>query len=283
MAAGAPRRRRCGVLRSLPPRRRAAHTAPLLPAPPRPRSASCEGSPWQGDAAGEWRTNPHVQSYVLATDKVRQRRCGGGGAGLRRACSCGVARLRHLLQLTSSPRGCVPPTPLRPAPLQVGLDVWLADQNVFACWSSMWDVIWHGELGSSLALLNAGAGGRRRRVRAQLSGVLSPVPHARAPSPIPPSPSPHTPGYGLDCFMLRYQGVDWRDKANWACNKRWVQLPSLCGGGPWDGALGPRSGVVWVWPPLPPLTSRKPPRPCPLPQRQPVWRALPGRHQPEPV
>lgn len=37
--------------------------------PPLPRS--CEGSPWQGNAAGEWRINPHVQSYVLATDKVR--------------------------------------------------------------------------------------------------------------------------------------------------------------------------------------------------------------------
>ncbi|KAL4428545.1 hypothetical protein ABPG75_002634 [Micractinium tetrahymenae] len=94
---------------------------------------SCEGSPWQGNAKGEWRTNPHVQSYVLATDKV-------------------------------------------------GLDVWLRDGNVFTCWSSMWDVIWHGELGSSLALLNA--------------------------------------GFGLDCFMMRYQGVDWADRANWKCNKQ---------------------------------------------------------------
>ncbi|KAI7836092.1 hypothetical protein COHA_010020 [Chlorella ohadii] len=94
---------------------------------------SCEGSPWQGNAAGEWRINPHVQSYVLATDKV-------------------------------------------------GLDVWLRDGNVFKCWRSMWDVIWHGELGSSLALLNA--------------------------------------GFNLDSFMMRYQGVDWLDQANWHCNKR---------------------------------------------------------------
>ena len=46
---------------------------PLSPSPllPAPRSlCSCEGSPWQGNAAGQWRTNPHVQSYVLATDKV---------------------------------------------------------------------------------------------------------------------------------------------------------------------------------------------------------------------
>lgn len=94
---------------------------------------SCEGSPFEGNAKGEWRTNPHVQSYVLATDKV-------------------------------------------------GLDVWLRDGNVFHCWSSMWDVIWHGELGSSLALLKA--------------------------------------GFGLDSFMMRYQDVDWLDQANWKCNKQ---------------------------------------------------------------
>lgn len=32
---------------------------------------SCEGSPKDGNVDGEWRTNPHVQSYVLATDQVR--------------------------------------------------------------------------------------------------------------------------------------------------------------------------------------------------------------------
>jgi hypothetical protein len=60
---------------------------------------------------------------------------------------------------------CLPPAsdacpagfPLRTP--QVGLDVWLRDGNVFHCWSSMWDVIWHGELGSSLALLKAGEWG----------------------------------------------------------------------------------------------------------------------------
>ncbi|NBU65381.1 MAG: hypothetical protein EBS29_12915 [Chloroflexia bacterium] len=31
---------------------------------------SCEGSPFEGNVEGEWRTNPHVQSYVLATDQV---------------------------------------------------------------------------------------------------------------------------------------------------------------------------------------------------------------------
>lgn len=44
----------------------------------------------------------------------------------------------------------------------------------------MWDVIYYGELGSSLELLEA--------------------------------------GYSIDCLMTRYQGVDWSDKNNWGCN-----------------------------------------------------------------
>lgn len=31
---------------------------------------SCEGAPLEGDASKEWRTNPHVQSYVTATDQT---------------------------------------------------------------------------------------------------------------------------------------------------------------------------------------------------------------------
>ena len=30
---------------------------------------SCEGSPFQGNVTDHWRTNPHVQSYVLAMDQ----------------------------------------------------------------------------------------------------------------------------------------------------------------------------------------------------------------------
>ena len=30
---------------------------------------SCEGTPFRGDEEGEWRRNPHVQSYLLATDR----------------------------------------------------------------------------------------------------------------------------------------------------------------------------------------------------------------------
>jgi hypothetical protein len=32
---------------------------------------SCEGVPLHGDMLGQWRRNPHVQSYAFATDKVR--------------------------------------------------------------------------------------------------------------------------------------------------------------------------------------------------------------------
>ena len=31
---------------------------------------NCEGSPFQGNVQAEWRKNPHVQSFVLATDQV---------------------------------------------------------------------------------------------------------------------------------------------------------------------------------------------------------------------
>lgn len=29
-------------------------------------------------------------------------------------------------------------------------------------------------------------------------------------------------GFGLDSFMMRYQGVDWLDQGNWKCNKQCV-------------------------------------------------------------
>lgn len=65
---------------------------------------------------------------------------------------------------------------------QVGLQLWKADGKVFTCYTSMWDVIFYGELGSSLAILKA--------------------------------------GYNLESFMSRYRGVDWRQESNWECNSR---------------------------------------------------------------
>ncbi|MEW5312893.1 MAG: hypothetical protein WDW38_004491 [Sanguina aurantia] len=95
---------------------------------------SCEGSPINGDMQGKWRRNPHVQSYVVATDRV-------------------------------------------------GLQVLIDDGKVFHCHNNRWNTIYYSELGSSNAILDA--------------------------------------GYNLDCFMARYQGVNWRDKKNWDCNQRY--------------------------------------------------------------
>jgi hypothetical protein len=66
--------------------------------------------------------------------------------------------------------------------LQVGLQLLIADRRVFACHKDRWDTIYYSELGSSKAILDG--------------------------------------GYNIGCMMLRYQGVDWRDKANWDCNAK---------------------------------------------------------------
>jgi hypothetical protein len=60
--------------------------------------------------------------------------------------------------------------------------VLLGDPHVFTCHDSRWDAIYYAELGSSAALLAA--------------------------------------GYNLGCLMVRYDGVDWRDKGAWGCNGR---------------------------------------------------------------
>lgn len=58
--------------------------------------------------------------------------------------------------------------------------------SVFGCYTSMWDVIYYSELGSSWAVLAA--------------------------------------GYTIDCLMIRYQNVDWTDLNSWDCNSRFVPL-----------------------------------------------------------
>eukprot|EP00195_Chlamydomonas_chlamydogama_P010072 CAMPEP_0202914022 /NCGR_PEP_ID=MMETSP1392-20130828/62019_1 /ASSEMBLY_ACC=CAM_ASM_000868 /TAXON_ID=225041 /ORGANISM="Chlamydomonas chlamydogama, Strain SAG 11-48b" /LENGTH=431 /DNA_ID=CAMNT_0049605511 /DNA_START=282 /DNA_END=1577 /DNA_ORIENTATION=- len=65
---------------------------------------------------------------------------------------------------------------------RVGLKLLLEDDKVFQCHDSRWAAIYYSELGSSAAVLSA--------------------------------------GYNIDCFMTRYQSVDWRDQANWECNQR---------------------------------------------------------------
>jgi hypothetical protein len=65
---------------------------------------------------------------------------------------------------------------------QVGLAVLIEDGNIFKCHDTVADAVFHAELGSSLAIFNA--------------------------------------GYTIDSLMLRYTGVDWRDQANWGCNAK---------------------------------------------------------------
>eukprot|EP00775_Hariotina_reticulata_P012780 gene12780-12909_t len=64
----------------------------------------------------------------------------------------------------------------------VGLHLLIGDQHVFACHKDRWDTIYYSELGSSKCILDA--------------------------------------GYNIDSLMLRYQGVDWRDRDNWDCNAK---------------------------------------------------------------
>lgn len=90
---------------------------------------NCEGA--AKEDSREWRANPHVQSYAMATDAV-------------------------------------------------GLDLMLR-ANVFSCYNTISDTVFHAELGSSKAILDA--------------------------------------GYEIDSFMTRYQGVKWSDKKNWGCNR----------------------------------------------------------------
>ena len=64
--------------------------------------------------------------------------------------------------------------------MQVGLDVLRRDGRIFECYGDMADTIFHSELGASNAVLAA--------------------------------------NFTIDSLMLRYQGVDWTDTANWKCN-----------------------------------------------------------------
>ncbi len=51
---------------------------------------------------------------------------------------------------------------------------------MFGCYENLLDTVWHSEVGASKAILDA--------------------------------------GYSLDSLMLKYQGVDWSNKAAWRCN-----------------------------------------------------------------
>ena len=65
---------------------------------------------------------------------------------------------------------------------QVGLQVLVNDRHVFECHRQISDAVYNAEVGSSLAILQA--------------------------------------GYSIDSLMLRYQGVDWTNPENWQCNDK---------------------------------------------------------------
>ena len=62
-------------------------------------------------------------------------------------------------------------------------------QHVFECHNDLRHAIYHAELGSARAIFAA--------------------------------------GYTIDCLMLRYQGIDWRNPNNWSCNNKCVANPHL--------------------------------------------------------
>ena len=74
---------------------------------------------------------------------------------------------------------------------QLGLDILLSDPGVFACHDDRWDAIYYSELGASAAILRA--------------------------------------GFNIDCFMLRYQKVNWQNVYN--CNHGRNPLGTSANGG----------------------------------------------------
>lgn len=70
--------------------------------------------------------------------------------------------------------------------LQEGLRILQEDGLVFKCYECLHDTVWNSELGSSVAIFQA--------------------------------------GYTIDSLMLKYQGADWTDSENWNCNAGWVIL-----------------------------------------------------------
>ena len=69
----------------------------------------------------------------------------------------------------------------------MGLGILLRDTKVFRCHDNIADAVYHAELGSSAAILDA--------------------------------------GYTIDSLMLRYRGVDWSDNRNWGCNAMCAHRP----------------------------------------------------------
>lgn len=93
---------------------------------------SCEGQP-QAPDGGPGRHNPHVQSYVVAMDKV-------GFVAKKSIKKQFIIRVEHIW----------------PTYVQDTLLMLWADNTTLQCYDSMGEVIHHAELGASAVLLEAG-------------------------------------------------------------------------------------------------------------------------------
>lgn len=116
---------------------------------------SCVGVPFNANQSNEWRRVAHVQSYALATDMV----------GLRLLINDGnVSLTRH--SANNFHEGVSSCSTML--------------MQVFKCHETRWDAVWYSELGSSMALQQA--------------------------------------GFNIGSFLVRYQNIDFRDGRTWTCN-----------------------------------------------------------------
>lgn len=69
--------------------------------------------------------------------------------------------------------------------------------------------LWSADVTGMQVLLNKGTVFRQHRTKA----------HAVLDGEYGATRAIFEAGYSIDCPLLAYQGVDWRNKSNWQCNK----------------------------------------------------------------
>ena len=157
-----------------------------------------------GDSTAEHRQNPHVQSYLMATDQVPPDsplitplqlypwlQC------LQHMCLYNSHKpenpywkldLLHMM-LALVAVAVLEMSLLQCMCMQEGLEVLQQDGLVFECYESLHDTVWNSELGSAVAIFKA--------------------------------------GYTIDSLMLKYQGANWSNTNNWNCNAGCVSLTQM--------------------------------------------------------
>ncbi len=107
--------------------------------------------------------------------------------------------------VTHTHANTVPPSRKNTPKTQMAYQLLQRNGSVFTCQSTLQDTVYYAEFGASRVLLDA--------------------------------------GYNIDSLMLRYQGVDWRNRSNWDCNGKYVMVcvyeGCIVGGGPrWVCTVG---------------------------------------------